>query len=71
MHQVLIDPIPHGFSPPMDQWAHIDPPIPEPYMHVEIAPMVLDAQSAPNVVVGDGCQTHVSMADPPHEIPLT
>ena len=39
-------------------------------MYVEIAPTVPDAQSAPNAVVGDGCQTHVSMADP-HEIPLT
>ena len=38
---------------------------------MEIAPTVPDAQSAPNAVVGDGCQTHVSMVDPPHEIPLT
>ena len=38
---------------------------------MEIAPTVPDAQSAPNAVVGDGCQTHVSMADPPYEIPLT
>ena len=70
MRRVLVDPIPHGFFPPMDQQAHIDPPILEPYMHVEIAPMVPDAQSAPNAVVGDGCQTHISVADPPHEIPF-
>ena len=55
----------------MDQQAHIDPPVLEPYMDVEVTPTVPDAQSAPNAVVGDGCQTHVSMADPPHEIPLT
>ena len=48
MRRVLVDPIPHGFSPPMDQQAHIDPPVLEPYMHVEIAPTVPDAQSAPN-----------------------
>ena len=40
---MLVDPIPHGFSPSMDQQAHIDPLIPEPYMDVEIAPTVLDA----------------------------
>ena len=28
VHRVLVDPIPHGFSPPMGQQAHIDPPIP-------------------------------------------
>ena len=33
--------------------------------------MVPDAQSASNAVVGDACQTHVVVADPPHEIPLT
>ena len=33
--------------------------------------MVPDAQSAPNAVVGDACQTHVVVVDPPHEIPLT
>ena len=55
----------------MDQQAHIDPPIPKPDMDVEVAPTVPDAQSTPNAVVGDGCQTHVSMADPPYEIPLT
>ena len=71
MRRVLVDPIPHGFSPSMDQQAHIVPLIPEPYMDVEIAPTVLDAQPAPNVVVGDACQTHVFVADPPHEIPLT
>ena len=70
MRRVLVDPIPHGFTPAMDQQAHIDPPIPEPYLHVEIAPTVPDAQSAPNAVFGDGCQTHFSVADPPYEIPL-
>ena len=40
-------------------------------MDVEVPPTVLDAQSAPNVVVGDACQTHVVVVDPPHEIPLT
>ena len=39
-------------------------------MDVEVAPTVLDAQSAPNEVVGDACQTHVVAVDPPHEIPL-
>ena len=38
---------------------------------VEVAPTVPDAQSAPNKVVRDACQTHVVVADPPHEIPLT
>ena len=71
VHRVLVDPIPHGFSPPMDQQAYFDPPVPEPDMDVEVAPMVFDVQSAPNEVVGDACQTHVVMADPPHEIPLT
>ena len=71
MCRVLVDPIPHGFSPPMGQQAHIDPPVPEPDMDVEVAPTVFDAQSAPNAVVGDACQTHVVVADPPHEIPLT
>ena len=71
VRQVLVDPIPHGFSPPMGQQAHIDPPIPEPDMDVEVAPMIPDAQSAPNELVGDACQTHDVVADPPHEIPLT
>jgi len=55
----------------MGQQAHFDPPVPKPDMDVEIAPTVPDAQSAPNAVVGDGCLSHVSMVDPPHEIPLT
>ena len=55
VRRVLVDPIPHGVSPPMGQQAHIDPPVLEPYLHVEIAHMVLDAQSTPNTVVGDGC----------------
>ena len=40
-------------------------------MDVKIAPTVPDAQSAPNAIVGDACQTHVVVVDPPHEIPLT
>ena len=71
VHWVLVDPILHGFSPPMGQQAHFDPPIPEPDMDVEVAPTVSDAQSAPNAVVGDACQTHVVVVDPPHVIPLT
>ena len=55
VRRVLVDPIPHGFSPPMSQQAHFDPPVPEPDMDVEVAPMVLDAQSTPNEVVGDAC----------------
>ena len=71
MRRVLVDPIPHEFSPPMGQQAHIDPPVPEHDMDVEIASTVPDAQSAPNAVVGDACQTHIVVADSPHEIPLT
>ena len=71
VRQVLVDPIPYGFTPAMNHQAHIDPPVSEPYLHMQIAPTVPDAQSAPNVVVGDACQTHIVMADPPHEIPLT
>ena len=55
MRRVLVDPIPHGFSPLMDQQAHFDPLVPEPDMDVEVAPMVPDAQSAPNEVAGDAC----------------
>ena len=45
-------------------------------MDAEVAPTVLDAQSAPNEVhiseaVGDDCRTHDVVADPPYEIPLT
>ena len=50
VRRVLVD-LPHGFSPPMGQQAHIDPPVSEPDMDVEGAPMVPDAQSAPNTVV--------------------
>ena len=55
----------------MGQWAHIDLSIPEPDMDVEVAPTVLDAQSVPNMLVEDACQTHDIVADPRHEIPLT
>ena len=58
VRRVLVDPIPHGFSPPMGQQAHIDPLIPKPDMDVEVAPTVLDTQSASNMLVGDACQTH-------------
>ena len=71
MRRVLVDLIPHGFSPPMGQQAHFDPPVLKPDMDVEVAPTVPDAQSAPNELVGDACQTHDVVADPPHEIPLT
>ncbi|XP_066380924.1 heat shock 70 kDa protein BIP2-like [Miscanthus floridulus] len=55
----------------MGQQAHFDPPILEPDMDVEVAHIVPDAQSSPNKVVGDNCQTHDVVIDPPHEIPLT
>ena len=71
MHRVLVDPIPHGFSPPMGQQTHFAPPVPKPDMDVEVAPMIPNAQSAPNELVGDACQTYDVVADPPHEIPLT
>jgi hypothetical protein len=53
--QVIVDPIPHRFSPPMGQQAHFDPPALEPDMDVEVAPTGPDAQSAPNELVGDAC----------------
>ena len=68
---VLVDPIPHRVSPPMGQQAHFDTLVSEPDMDVEVAPTVPDAQSAPDAVVGDACQTHVVVADSPHQIPLT
>ena len=71
MRRVLVDPIPHGSTPTMDHEAYINPLIPEPYLHVQIAPTVPDAQSGPNAVFRDGCWTHFSMTDPPYEIPLT
>ena len=71
VHRVLVDPIPHGFTPAMNHPAHIDPPVLEPYLHVQIAPTVPDAQSAPNALFGDGCHIHVLVADPLYEIPLT
>ena len=55
VRRVLVDPIPHGFTPAMDHQAHINPPVLEPDMDVEIAPMISDAQSTPNAVVGDAC----------------
>ena len=58
VRRVLVDPIPHGVSSPMGQQAHFDPPIPEPDMDVEVASTVPDAQSIPNELVGDACQTH-------------
>ena len=70
VRRVLVDTIPYGFSPPMGQQAHFDPPIPKLDMDAEVAPTVPDAQSAPNMLVGDACQTHDIVADPSHEIPL-
>ena len=32
--RVLVDPTSHGFTPAMDHQAHIDPPVPKPYLHV-------------------------------------
>ena len=55
VRRVLVDPIPHGVFPPMGQQAHIDPPILESDMDVEVAPMIPNAQSAPNELVGDAC----------------
>ena len=37
VHRVLVDPIPHGFSPSMGQQAHFDPLVPELEMDVEVA----------------------------------
>ena len=53
--RVLVDPIPHGFFPPMSQQTHFDPPILKLDMDVEVAPTVPDAQSAPNELVEDAC----------------
>ena len=47
VHRVLVDPIPHGFFPPMGQQAYFDPPVLEPDIDVEVAPTVPDAQSIP------------------------
>ena len=41
----VVDPIPHGFSPPMTEQAYLDPPVTEPTIDEEVAPTVLDAQS--------------------------
>ena len=71
MRRVLVDPIPHGFSPLMGQQTHFNPPIPKPDMDVLVAPTVPDAPSIPNELVGDACQTHDVVTDPPHEILLT
>ena len=40
-------------------------------MDVEVVPTVHDAQSAPNELVKDACETHDVVVYPPHEIPLT
>ena len=53
--RVLVDPIPHGVSPPMGQQAHFDPSVSEPDMDVEVVLTVPYAQSAPNEQVGDAC----------------
>ena len=55
----------------MGRQAHFNLPVPKPDMDVEVAPMVLDAQSTLNELVGDAYQTYDVMADLPHEIPLT
>jgi hypothetical protein len=71
VRRVVLDRIPHGVSPEMGQQAHFNPPVPGPDMDVEVAPMVPDAQCAPNEVVGDACRTDDFVADPPRAIPLT
>ena len=71
VRRLLVDPIPHGFSPPMGQQAHFDPLVSEPDMDAEVAPTVPDTQSTPNMLVRDACQTQDVVVDPPHEIPLT
>ena len=43
VRRVVLDRIPHGFSPEMGQQAHFDPPVSEPDMDVEVAPTVPDA----------------------------
>ena len=43
VRRVLVDAIPHRFSPPMGQQAHFDPLVPEPDMDAEVAPTVPDA----------------------------
>ena len=43
VRRVLVDPIRHGFTLAMDHQAHIDPPVSEPDMNVEVAPTILDA----------------------------
>jgi hypothetical protein len=73
VRRVVLDCIPHEFSPPMGQQAHFDPPVPEPDMDAKVAPTVPDAQSAPNEVhiseaVGNDCRTHDVVAHPPQEI---
>jgi hypothetical protein len=60
VHQVLVDPIPLGFSPPMGEQAYFDPPVPECDVDAKVPPTVPDTQSAPNDV-----------AYHPQEIPLT
>lgn len=68
VHRVLVDPTPHGSSPPMVQQAPFDPPLPHLDMDVEAVPNVPDAQSTPNEVnisqaVGDDCRNHDIVAD--------
>ena len=43
VRRVLVDPIPHGFFPPMGQQACFNPPVLESDMDVEVAPTVLNA----------------------------
>jgi hypothetical protein len=48
VRRVLVDPIPHGFSPPMAQQAYFDPP--SLVMDAEVPPTVPDAKSTLNEV---------------------
>ena len=47
------------------------PPSSPPSRPYKVAPTIFDAQSAPSELVGDACQTHDVVADPPHETSLT
>jgi hypothetical protein len=69
VRRVVVDPIPHGFSPPpMAQQAYFDPSAFA--MDAEVAPTVPNAQTTPNEVriaeaVGDASQSHDVVAKPP------
>ena len=39
----VVDPIPHGFCPPMAEQVYLDPPVTEPTIDEEVTPTVPDA----------------------------